>query len=108
MWTPTRWQMSEKKFQLVEMLMCQHCCKLLSYSEVIEANHRIDGLNNLYHNLKEQRVTHDADRVRAEFDALMEEGHPVSAAVHHMKTKYSLYPVSPPAQDITTESQLTA
>jgi hypothetical protein len=75
--------------------MCQHCCRLKSYEDVIYENHAHDSLERLKAMLtacrgKDHGV--DPDAFRGDFMQMLGQGCLIPDACQEMVKKYKLYP----------------
>lgn len=101
-WYPVRWAIKDKN-RYVEQLMCQKCCILINFQDVVDSNHRLAALSDLQLTMTKLNPKLDWDTVRIQFLQLLDEGCTIPDAHHQIKMCYKLYPPAPPAQDIQGE-----
>lgn len=101
LWTVTRWN-TQEKYKIADLVMCQHCCKIQSWQDIVDANHLHESvieLCNLVIKYKKNQV--DPDALREAFCLSISEGNlTIPEARERIKAKYDLYaPVDPPEID---------
>lgn len=101
-WIVTRWN-TQEKYRVAEMLMCQTCCRIRSWTDVVDQNHVHDSITELCDLVLQYKGKDfvDPDALRENFLAAMTLGKlSIPEAKEHIKTKYDLYaPVDPPEED---------
>lgn len=97
-WIVTRWN-TQEKYRVAELLMCQHCCKIRSWTDVVDQNHvheSVEELTSLVVKYAKKNV--DPDALRESFMCQWKEGALCIPDIkENIKSKYDLYP--PPEKE---------
>ncbi len=100
LWTVTRWN-TQEKYRVAELMVCQHCCKIQSWQDVVDGNHLHSSINSLWSLVQLHRPDDgiDPDNLRGVFLTYLERGSTIPEAVELIKAQYGLYPPEDPEED---------
>lgn len=101
-WIIARWN-TQEKYRVAELLMCQSCSKIKSWTDVVDQNHVHDSVGELCDLVIKYRGRDqvDPDALREAFLTAVGSGNlTIPEAKEHIKAKYNLYaPIDPKEED---------
>lgn len=100
-WIVTRWN-TQEKYKVAELMVCQHCCRIQSWQDVVDSNHLHESINSLWGLVQKYKPNDgiDPDNIRGVFITYLNRGSDIPQALEMIKAQYGLYPpVDPPEEE---------
>ncbi len=81
--------------------MCQVCCRIQSWQDVVDGNHLHESINGLWSLVQKYKPNDgiDPDNIRGVFLTYLNRGSNIPEALEMIKSQYGLYPQEDPEVD---------